>query len=117
MTRSVCFRGWEFTAILFVLAILTATLTTIPATTHAVNRHQTSDPGAGGGLYITPRHGDDDQPTIVNPPARRTTVEMSDPDAQGGGTGGSVRYANLNPLRRIFAQSRDLLRRLVVFVP
>ncbi len=120
MTGSAFLRGRvaRFTARAFVLAILIATLTTIPSTTRAANRDQLGDPGGGGGRgYIVPGHGDDDQPTIVTPTPRRTVVQTTEPDAQGGGgTVGAVRTTSRNPAQRFFVRSRDLLRRLF-FVP
>ena len=119
MTGSVILRSWgsKFVATLFVLAVLVATLTTIPTATLAKDRNQMVDPGQGSGRgYIDPRHGDDDQPTIVTPTSRRTTVQMTGPEGQGGGSN-TVRYANLNPARRFFVRSRELLRRLFDFVP
>jgi hypothetical protein len=116
MTGSVPFRGWAAT--LFVLAILSATHISIPSTAQATSRDQLGDSGGGGGRgYIIPGHGDDDQPTIVTPTPRRTTVQMTEPDGQGSGTVTTVRSASLNPVRRFFVRSRALLRGLLGFVP
>jgi hypothetical protein len=106
-----------FAGFSLLLAIFVTTTTLTPDVAHAVPspKELLEGPGNGGGQNNVGQ-GDDDQPTITPPPSRRTGVQVAEPESRGA-TGGSTRYANLNLVRRFVVTSRDLLQRLVWFVP
>ena len=119
MTRTASLRVLVpgFAGFSLLLAILVTTAILTPDGAHAVPSPKELHDGLGsGGGQNNVGQGDDDQPTITPPPTRRTSVQVSEPEAHEA-TGGSTHYGNLNFARRLIVTSRDFLRRLVWFAP
>jgi hypothetical protein len=113
MSRATRLRGsiLGFVPFFLFLATFISLVATTPHDAYAI-RGKLVDAGTGSGYYGLPGQGDDDQPTINPPPPRRTTVQMSEPDAQNSGSGTPAQTANLGTVRRVIVSGRDLLRRL-----
>src|SRR5262245_1409585 len=106
-------------AIVAFLAVCVTTLVSTPSSTQAKpSNTEITPPGDGNGGMVIPYRGDDDQPTMAPPSARRRLVSVNESNSSGGGSGesgGSGSFIDL--VRRLFSRGQVVIRRLASIIP